>query len=269
MNGMRLDKLLSNMGFGSRKECKEAIRRGCVSVDGQTASDGGMLLDPERQIVLVNGTKVKYREFVYLMLNKPAGVLSATEDAFGAPTAVELVGPEYAHYPLSPAGRLDKDSEGFLLLTNDGGFVHDIITPNRHIEKLYYCVIEGIPDPLDQNAFASGLILEDGTRCRPAGLCYGRPVLEWEREDYCDPVLLRGYPGPLAPGYTNAFVTLSEGKFHQVKRMFLARGKRVVYLKRLAIGTVWLDPGLPPGGYRELEETELAGLCRREKEIDG
>lgn len=266
MSKMRLDKLLSNMGCGSRKDCKESIRRGGVCVDGQVVKDGGQIVDSEMQLVLYNGMPVVYREFVYLMMNKPAGYLSATEDARGAATAIDLVGPEYAHYALSPAGRLDKDAEGFLLLTNDGAFLHNIITPGRQVEKLYYCIVDGIPDERDRKAFQEGITLADGTQYLPAKLEIGVPASSRDQETLCNPRLLQGYAGPVGEESTNAFVTIQEGKYHQVKRMFLSRRKPVQYLKRLAIGGVWLDSNLKPGAYRELTQQELEQLLLQEKE---
>lgn len=135
---MRLDRLLANMGCGSRKDVKKLIRQGAVTVNGVTAGDSGMIIDENSAEVEVLGRRVEYKKYVYIMMNKPAGVLSATEDMGGKIVAAELIGESYSHYELSPAGRLDIDSEGFLLLTNDGSFIHDIITPGRHVDKVYF-----------------------------------------------------------------------------------------------------------------------------------
>ena len=233
---MRLDKLLGNMGFGTRKELKEFLREGLVTVDGKPATRPELSVDPERQLILFQGTRVVYKPFVYLMMNKPQGVLSATEDRRGQRTAVDLVGREYKAYDLSPAGRLDIDTEGFLLLTNDGDFLHRVITPKNHIWKEYFATVEGIACQEDQTAFAEGILLADGTVCMEAEL----DILEADRESACSAVQVR----------------ICEGKFHQVKRMLLSRGLRVTYLKRTAIGGVRLDETLSPGEYRELTMQE-------------
>ena len=233
---MRLDRLLSNMGHGSRKEIRSALKQGLVTVDGQVVREAELAVDPARQSVAFRGVPVVYQPYVYLMMNKPGGVLSATEDSRGQRTAVDLVGPEYAMYDLSPAGRLDIDTEGFLLLTNDGAFIHEVITPKRHVVKEYYARLQGVACPEDAEAFANGIILADGTQCMTAELA-----------------ILTADP---AAETSEVLVRICEGKFHQVKRMMLARGLRVTYLKRTAIGGVRLDESLAPGAYRELKEEE-------------
>ena len=233
---MRLDKLLSNMGYGSRKEIKAALKQGLVAVDGTVVRQPELPVDPDQQTVTFNGNRVVYKPYVYLMMNKPQGVLSSTEDSRGQRTAVDLVGAEFAMYDLSPAGRLDIDTEGFLLLTNDGVFIHEVITPKRHVVKEYYAELEGIAGDEDIKAFADGITLADGTRCMEAEL----EILAIDRETGTSEVLVR----------------ICEGKFHQVKRMMLARHLKVTYLKRIAIGGVRLDESLAPGEYRELTTEE-------------
>ena len=239
---MRLDKLLSNMGFGSRKEIKTLVRSGAVKVGGKPAADPGMAVDPENEdeAVTVNGAAVSYRPFVYIMMNKPAGVISATEDAHGMECAVDLVGEEYSMYELKPAGRLDRDTEGFLLLTNDGNYIHDVISPKKHVFKEYYAELAGVAGEADAGKVARGLKLSDGTECLPGKM-----------------EILRADP----PAGTSAVrLCIREGRFHQVKRMMQALGHEVTYLKRLAIGGVRLDGALAPGEYRELTEDEKRSI---------
>lgn len=233
---IRLDRFLSNMGRGTRKEVKKMISEGAVTVNGIPAADCAMAVDEQNDQVFVRSERVFYRPFVYLMMNKPSGVLSASEDRGGAVTAVDLVAGEYAHYRVSPAGRLDKDSEGFLILTNDGDYIHQVISPAKHVSKRYFCSLEHEISEADIAAFENGILLADGFLCRPA-------------------VLERGVPGRDAPG-PSAFVTIQEGKFHQVKRMFAARANKVLALKRVRIGGVCLDASLAPGEYREMTEEE-------------
>ncbi len=231
---IRLDKLLCDMGLGTRSQLREAVRAGRVTLDGKIIRDPAVKLDPAKAEVVMDGENILYRKHVYLMLNKPAGYLSATEDAH-APTVLELLPENYRKMGIFPAGRLDADSVGLLLLTNDGAFGHAVTAPRRHVDKLYFVRVEGVLDEEDAAAFEAGVTLEDGYVCLPAGL----KILE---------------SGELS----QAEVTLREGKFHQVKRMFLARGKKVVYLKRMAIGGLRLDPALEEGDFRLLSDAELA-----------
>ena len=223
---MRLDRILSNTGLYSRREASILISRGRVCVDGCIAVSGDVRYDPEKVSVTVDGEPIAYQKYCYIMMNKPAGYISSTLDRRDK-TVMELLDARYAKLGLSPAGRLDKDAEGLLLLTNDGEFTHSILAPAKRIEKKYYVEIDGIITNADIDALRAGLILRDGTKCLPAGL---------QRT---------------AGG---AFVTLCEGKYHQVKRMMAALGKPVVYLKRVAIGGLELDENLKPGEYRELTE---------------
>lgn len=242
MSRLRLDKLLANMGAGSRKEVKRLIRAGQVTIDGVCAKSGDITVDPEQQLISLNGVRIQYKPYVYLMMNKPSGVLSATEDSRTA-TAVDLVNMPFSGYDLSPAGRLDIDTEGFLLLTNDGAFIHAVITPKRHVVKEYYCIAEGLASDVHCKMFAEGIVLADGTECMPAEL----EIVQVNE----------------AQNTSELFVRICEGKFHQVKRMLLACRMRVKYLKRTAIGGVSLDPALAPGEYRELTEDEMK-LLRKE-----
>lgn len=232
----RLDKLLTSTGRWSRSEAKRLVKEGRVLVNGHLAASPEEKYDPETVSLAVNGEAVPLRRFVYVMLHKPAGVLSATEDGRGK-TVLELLPPEYRKRGLFPVGRLDKDTEGLLLLTDDGALAHELLSPKKHVDKVYYARVEGELTEADSRAFAEGMTLGDGLVCLPAGL----------------EILTAGEK-------SEALVTLREGKFHQIKRMLAARGKPVVYLKRLSMGTLRLDETLPKGGWRELTEGETVAL---------
>ncbi|OEC00278.1 pseudouridine synthase [Lysinibacillus sphaericus] len=237
---MRLDKLLANMGYGSRKEVKQLLKQKAVSVDGTYVKDAALHVDPEQQNVVVFGERVVYTEFVYYMMNKPPGVISATEDLRDE-TVIDLLDPLHQHFQPFPVGRLDKDTEGLLLLTNDGVLAHNLLSPKKHVPKVYYAIIEGIVTQEDGERFARGVELDDGYVTKPGKL-----------------VILKSAP------QSEIELTIQEGKFHQVKRMFEAVGKRVIYLKRLSMGSLQLDESLALGEYRELTPEELAGLQNRE-----
>ena len=233
----RLDKALSGTGRWSRREVKELVRRGRVLLDGVPAASPEQKIDPETADIRVDGETVSYRRFTYVLLHKPAGVLSAVEDSRQR-TVLDLLPQELKRQGLSPVGRLDKDTEGLLLLTNDGALAHRLLSPKSHVDKGYYARVEGALEPADAAAFAAGMTLGDGLECLPAGLEI------------------------LSPG--ECLVTLREGKFHQVKRMLAARGKPVTYLKRLSMGPLRLDPELAPGAFRMLtaEEKKALADCR-------
>ena len=201
MEKARLDKIIAAGGRYSRREVRQLIRQGRVLVDGVPARAPEDKVDPESAEILVNGERLCYRRFTWLMLHKPAGVLSATEDGRGE-TVLDLLAPELRRQGLFPVGRLDKDTEGLLLLTNEGGLAHDLLSPRHHVDKVYYARTDGTLDEEDSRAFAAGMTLGDGLVCQPAGL----------------EVLSAG------PAGSEALVTLREGKFHQVKRMLAARG---------------------------------------------
>ena len=233
---MRLDKLLSECGVASRKEIRQLIRSGRVSVDGAAAASPEMKLDPYKALVCLDGTKIEYAKYHYYMMNKPAGVLSATDDG-RQKTVLDLVTPEMRKIGLFPVGRLDKDTTGLLILTNDGGFAHRVISPRSGIVKVYHARTEAPVDEADITAFKEGLTLGDGTKCLPAGL-------------------------KLLPD-GSCLVEVMEGKYHQVKRMLASRGKPVTELKRLSIGGLKLDESLLPGGFRALEENELCSVMKK------
>ena len=233
---MRLDKLLSECGVASRKEIRQLIRSGRVSVDGAAAASPEMKLDPYKALVCLDGTKIEYAKYHYYMMNKPAGVLSATDDG-RQKTVLDLVTPEMRKIGLFPVGRLDKDTTGLLILTNDGEFAHRVISPRSGIVKVYHARTEAPVDEADITAFKEGLTLGDGTKCLPAGL------------------------KRLPDG--SCLVEVMEGKYHQVKRMLASRGKPVTELKRLSIGGLKLDKALLPGDFRALEENELCSVMKK------
>ncbi|KAB2865206.1 MULTISPECIES: pseudouridine synthase [Exiguobacterium] len=231
---MRIDKLLANMGYGSRKDVKILLKQGVVRVDDQPVKDAKRQVNLETERVTVQGEVVEYKPFVYLMMNKPAGVISATEDKVES-TVVDLIDPSYAHYELFPVGRLDKDTTGLLLLTNDGAFNHALMSPRKHVDKVYVAEVDGEMTTDDVRHFAEGVELEDGYTTKPARL---ELISKSGRR-------------------STVRLTLSEGKYHQVKRMIAAVGKHVEQLERVQIGALELDPTLEPGAYRELSEEEV------------
>ncbi|MGM8035423.1 pseudouridine synthase [Listeria monocytogenes] len=230
---MRLDKLLSHTGFGSRKEVKPLLKSGAVVVNGTIQKDSKTQVNPDKDQITVHGTPVVYQEFVYFMLHKPQNVVSATEDNVSE-TVIDLLAQEDTLTDPFPVGRLDKDTEGLLIITNDGTLAHNLLSPKKHIDKTYYAKIDGDVTAADVEAFAAGIELDDGYTCKPASLEI------------------------ITPNEIN--VTIQEGKFHQVKRMFASRGKTVSYLKRISMGNLQLDESLELGEYRPLTEAELAIL---------
>ena len=234
---MRLDKYLSDMGCGTRSEVKKAIRQGSVSVGGQTVTDPGLSVETDGSAaVLFRGEPVVHEEFVYYMLHKPAGVITASEDRHEK-TVIDLItGP--VRKDLFPVGRLDRDTEGLLLITNDGALAHRLLSPRRHVDKVYHARIDGPVGEAEIEAFRNGLHLPDGLVCQSAEL---RAL-------------------PQKDGSFEVEVTIREGKFHQIKRMFRAVGREVLYLKRLSMGPLRLDPDLPPGAFRRLTGEEAGAL---------
>jgi 16S rRNA pseudouridine516 synthase len=230
---LRLDKFLADMGRGSRSELRQSIKSGRVTVNQTVIRDPGRQVDCRTDRVFLEGVAVPYRRYIYLMLNKPAGVISATEDPRER-TVLDLIDPRYRHRGIFPAGRLDKDTEGLLILTNHGELGHRLLTPKRHVMKRYFAKIAGVARPADREAFRRGIVLADGYRCLPAEL----EILN-------------------ADDLSEVIVGIVEGKFHQIKRMFETLEKRVVYLKRLSMGGLRLDERLNPGEYRELTEEEV------------
>lgn len=233
---MRLDKLLSNSGYGSRKEVKQLLKLGQVTVNEQVTKVGKNHVNPEDDTIFVNGEQVIYEELVYYLLHKPAGVISATEDTKNK-TVLDLLTPIDQLKAPFPVGRLDKDTEGLLLLTNDGKLAHHLLSPKHDIGKTYFAKIDQKVTKEDQVAFKQGLILDDGYQTKPADLV----------------ILENGSVSEIE-------LTITEGKFHQVKRMFESVDKHVLYLKRIAIAEWKLDQELRRGEYRRLSEAEITYL---------
>ena len=233
---IRLDKYLADMGVGTRSEVKKYIKQGKISVDGQVVKSADMKVEIETQLVTFQGQRVGYEEFEYYMLHKPAGVVSATTDAKDK-TVIDLI-TDKKRKDLFPVGRLDKDTEGLLLITNDGDMAHRLLAPKKHVDKVYYARIDGRVTEEDVLAFQEGISIGQGEVAKPAKL----EILK-------------------ADEISEIHVTIQEGKFHQVKRMFHTIGKEVLYLKRLSMGSLLLDESLPLGAYRKLTREELEDLC--------
>lgn len=229
---MRLDKYLAEMGIGTRKEIGKAVRAGRVTVNGQTVKNAAMQVTAEDEVSM-DGVSVEYEEYVYYMLNKPAGVISATEDARER-TVLDLIS-ERQRKGLFPVGRLDRDTEGLLLITNDGGLAHRLLSPRHHVDKVYYARLDGPVGEAEKALFAQGLKVDETLTALPAELEILEPA-------------------------TEVRVTIREGKFHQVKRMFEAVGREVLYLKRLSMGPLALDESLPKGDYRRLTAEEESAI---------
>lgn len=230
----RIDKILSSTGLWSRKEVKDLVRHNRVCVDGVPVKKPEEKADPETARIEVDKQVVDCARFIYIMMNKPDGWLSATEDQ-KQQTVLDLLPKQFQRRGLFPVGRLDKDTVGLLLLTDDGAMAHELLSPKKHVDKVYHAWVEGSVNQEDVQALAQGLVLEDGLECLPAGL------------------------EPLGDG-SECLVTLREGKYHQVKRMLAARGKPVQKLKRLSMGPLLLDENLPMGEWRYLTQEELSAL---------
>ncbi len=229
----RLDKILTHMGIGTRKEIKQMAKKGKIKVNNVITKDPGQHVIPNSDQIEVNGELITYQEYVYLMLNKPPGVLSATKDRCSE-VVLDLLTEQHQAFQPFPVGRLDKDTEGLLLLTNDGKLTHKLLSPKKHVPKTYYAKIAGQVTEEDIKTFGEGVTLEDGYLTLPGQLT----------------ILVSGELSEIE-------LTIYEGKFHQVKRMFEAVGKQVTYLKRLSMGPLKLDENLDLGKYRELTEEEI------------
>lgn len=233
---IRIDKFLADMRIGTRAEVKKYIRQGKVKIDGIVVKNPDVKLDENFQKVSYLDQPIGYEAFEYYMLNKPAGVISATTDERDK-TVVDLI-TDKKRKDLFPVGRLDKDTEGLLLITNDGDLAHRLLSPKKHVDKVYYAKINGVVTEDDIRFFAEGFSIGQGEYVKPSKL----EILSSGKE-------------------SEIKLTIQEGKFHQVKRMFLAVGKEVTYLKRLSMGTLSLDENLPVGAYRPLTRKELEDLC--------
>lgn len=230
---MRLDRFLAECGLGTRTEVKKLIRSGTVAINGKFATKADIHLNAGTDIVTLSGKEVVYRRFIYLMLNKPQGYISATRDG-KTPTVMELIPEEYLHFEPFPVGRLDIDTEGFLLLTNDGDLAHRLLAPKKHIPKTYVAQIEKTVTAADIEKFAAGIVLDDGYKTMPAKL---------KSLSSTEPYF--------------AEIVINEGKFHQVKRMVEAIENKVIYLKRTKMNKLSLDEALPLGKVREITDKEM------------
>ncbi|MGK0551097.1 16S rRNA pseudouridine(516) synthase [Enterococcus faecalis] len=234
---MRLDKLLTSLHFGSRNTIKRLLHSKQVTVDGVIITKAGQNVDAMLQDIRVNGRKLCHQTHLYYMMNKPAGVISAVTDK-RLPTVMDLLESTDYRKGLYPVGRLDRDTQGLLLLTDNGQLGYQLLRPNKHVTKRYEVKVNGLVTAEDCAAFQAGIIFHGGIQCQPAQL----EVLA------------------AASSESHVILELREGKFHQVKKMFLAVGKKVTFLKRIQMGPLILDPALASGGYRALNDEELRQL---------
>ena len=230
---LRIDKILSSQEIASRKEIKMLIKQGRIKVDGKIVARSEDKFDPENCEITLDDEPILYKRYIYIMLNKPDGYISATFDKYD-PIVLDLIDQSYLVFEPFPVGRLDKDTEGLLVLTNDGQLAHRVLSPKKHVPKTYYAKIQGKVTEEDILAFEKGVILDDGYETMPSQL----KILK-------------------SDDMSEIELTIHEGKFHQVKRMFESVGKKVVYLKRLSMGKLKLDESLGLGEYRELTEEEV------------
>ena len=238
----RLDKVISNMGFGSRKDIMKAVRDGRVMVNNKVVKNRAMKVDPYEDKIQFDNQIIEYRKYIYLMMNKPSGVVSSTYDPSNR-TVLGLLEVEHLIFEPFPVGRLDKDTEGLLLLTNDGKLAHSLLSPNRKVPKTYYAELRGVVEEKHIDKFKEGVILDDGYKTMPS-------ELEIIESDTVSKIKL----------------TIYEGKYHQVKRMFQSIGMQVIYLRRISMGNLKLDYNLHLGEYRELTKEELEELIKEKGE---
>ncbi|OFS99675.1 pseudouridine synthase [Granulicatella sp. HMSC31F03] len=238
---MRIDKCLADCGLGTRSEVKSLLKAKRITINGKVVTNGKVQVDPETDKILFDGEKIQYEEFVYIMMNKPKGVVSATEDNLHK-TVLDLIDPLYFKKGVFPVGRLDIDTHGLLLLTNDGELAHRLLSPKKHVTKIYQARVDGVMTLEDAATFERGIVLSDGTECMPAQL----DILRTSQDE------------------SVVQIHIKEGKFHQVKRMVKACGKTIVNLQRLTMGTLKLDARLALGESRPLTEEELQSLMNNE-----
>ena len=255
---MRLDKFLANSGIGTRKEVKEILKNKKVSVNDIFVKDGKIQIDEEKDFVKYENKIVNYKPFVYIMMNKPAGVISATEDNHHK-TVIDLLNNNYKTYDIFPIGRLDIDTEGLLLLTNDGVLSHNLLSPKKHVDKKYYVKIARPLSESDIKKLENGIKLEENFITKNAKIEIIKNNFEKNSENF-EFIENKKTENNVKENENLVYITISEGKFHQVKRMFKAVGNEVLYLKRLKMGNLWLDESLELGKYRELTEEELNSL---------
>ena len=234
---MRIDKYFANMNVGSRKEVHQLIKKGIVAVNGTTVKTPKQQVKESDQVT-VNGDAVAYQKYHYFLLNKPKGVLSATEDR-SQPTVISILAPQDRYQGIVPVGRLDKDTTGLLLLTNDGQLNHELLAPGKHVDKVYRAEIAGVANDATVKTFASGMTLGDGTKLQPAEL----KILSQDEEH----------------DRSTTEIKICEGKYHQIKRMFGAVGMKVVELERISMGKLTLPANLKRGEYLELKLEDIVG----------
>lgn len=232
---LRLDKVLADMQVGTRSQVKELIRKKRITVNGDIVTKPEFKVDTDKDTIFLDDKCLSYTEYEYYMLNKPAGVISATEDK-SQQTVIDLIKTR-KRKDLFPVGRLDKDTEGLLLITNDGALAHNLLSPGKHVDKTYYSIVKGRIDKNIVDTFAKGLIVDKELTAMPSKL----EIISYNSDKDCSEVN----------------ITIQEGKFHQIKRMFAAVGSEVLFLKRLSFGSLGLDNTLKPGEYRSLTETEV------------
>lgn len=286
MSLQRLDKIIASMGQHSRKDVKNLIKAKKISVNGAVVSSSDMKCDPESDEIIVDGIRLNYSEHIYIMLNKPTGVVSATSDAHDR-TVLDLIPAEYRKPDMFPVGRLDKDTEGLLLITDDGALAHDLLSPKKHVDKTYFVRVDGSLRDTHVKAFADGVTLADGYKCMSAELVIlnSGSIIDTDLDgnnsntvnDICHdgecscsnitnaakaPVSQR-HDGTGSYCISEALITIKEGKFHQIKRMFGTINMPVLYLKRIKMGSLSLDDALEPGQFRELTKDEIMSLKRQ------
>lgn len=235
----RLDKILGNMGYGSRKEVGKHIKNGIVKVNDSIILKSDFKVNPYDDEIFFNGEEVLYRKYIYLMMNKPQGLVSSTDDPLTR-TVIDILSEEYLIYKPFPVGRLDKDTEGLLMISNDGKLAHELLSPKKGVNKTYYVEIDGYVEDKHIEDFKQGVILDDGYKTLPSKLD-----------------IIKGAV------ISRAYLTIQEGKYHQVKRMFGSLGMNVIFLKRVSMGPLVLDESLKLGQYRELTEEEINLLKNR------
>lgn len=238
MSVLRLDKYLCDMQIGSRAEVKGLIKKKHIKVNEETVTKPELKIDTDNDIIKFDDEVINYQEYEYFMLNKPQGVISAANDKSDK-TVIDLI-KDAKRKDLFPVGRLDKDTEGLLLITNDGELSHNLLSPKKHVDKIYFAKVKGHITDEEVLKFKNGLVVDETFTAKPARL----EVLEFNAND----------------NTTDIQITIHEGKFHQVKRMFEAVGSKVLYLKRLSMGTLLLDRNLMPGEYRKLSQEEINAL---------
>lgn len=235
----RLDKVLANMGYGSRKDVKKLIKNGLVKVNGEVVLNNEHKVSPFDDDITIRGEDINYRKYIYIMMNKPQGLVSSTDDPL-TKTVIDLLDDKYLVFKPFPVGRLDKNTEGLLLISNDGKLAHELLSPKKGVDKTYYAEIDGVVEEKHKKLFEEGIILEDGYKTLPSFL----EIME-------------------SNIFSKINLTIQEGKYHQVKRMFEALSMKVIYLKRMSMGELYLDNNLRPGEYRELTEDEINILRNR------